>query len=489
MLDQINSLEQQCHAMLRTIHTLKSLNNKKYPTKLIGKVTNHIYTFKKEKVIFNTEEEALEHQLSASLLYHSNYYTINNDMIYLYVDDIKITLDYNQLDKIKNHYYSIRKNHVVTYYNGKIKLVELLTNYKNVVFINGDQYDYRLSNIKRIDTNTIKESKSLIPKEEFLNLKQTNDYNSLYLLLKEFEKFPRLCYDGNQLLMSWNRLHHEPNTKLIISNAGSILCLSFMCEALYQASGNYYPTPDEVWQNKLLILCKTVLTMEKKVVSASSLYKCYGIKFYKPTNFSPLVARNLYDYYFKKDLKNKRVLDPCAGYGGRLLGFWASKTCQEYVGIDPNSLLTEPYNQLIGWLRQNTGFDKKVTIIKDCAESVDLSDYGLFDIIFTSPPYFNVEKYSDEVTQSYIKYNTLQEWVDQFLIGMITNTIKYLKPGGIIAINIKQVKRWKINVIDCMSDFLTSLKLKRQPDLFMAISARPGSNNIKTGESIYIFQK
>ena len=49
-------------------------------------------------------------------------------------------------------------------------------------------------------------------------------------------------------------------------------------------------------------------------------------------------------------------------------------------------------------------------------EDVDYSKYeNHFDTIFTSPPYFNVEKYSDEDTQSYVRYKNIDSWNKNFL--------------------------------------------------------------------------
>ena len=36
---------------------------------------------------------------------------------------------------------------------------------------------------------------------------------------------------------------------------------------------------------------------------------------------------------------------------------------------------------------------------------------GNMDFAFSSPPYFNLEKYSDEETQCYVKFSKLNEWI------------------------------------------------------------------------------
>jgi hypothetical protein len=72
---------------------------------------------------------------------------------------------------------------------------------------------------------------------------------------------------------------------------------------------------------------------------------------------------------------------------------------------------------------------------------------------------------------------------------MIKNTNRYLKVGGVFAINIKQSKKWKIDVINIMCQFMTDLGLRRQDDIHMPISARPGVSVKEKGEQIYVFFK
>ena len=71
---------------------------------------------------------------------------------------------------------------------------------------------------------------------------------------------------------------------------------------------------------------------------------------------------------------------------------------------------------------------------------MDYSKYeNYFDTIFTSPPYFNVEKYSDEDTQSYVRYKNIDSWNEDFLHKAIGKMIPTLKKGWDLAIVILQM--------------------------------------------------
>ena len=81
---------------------------------------------------------------------------------------------------------------------------------------------------------------------------------------------------------------------------------------------------------------------------------------------------------------------------------------------------------------------KDVTIYKLGSEDYKPKKESL-DLCFTSPPYFNTEKYSDEDTQSYIRYQDIDSWNKNFLHKALGKMIPTLKEGGILAINIADV--------------------------------------------------
>jgi hypothetical protein len=58
------------------------------------------------------------------------------------------------------------------------------------------------------------------------------------------------------------------------------------------------------------------------------------------------------------------------------------------------------------------------------------------DVAFTSPPYFNLELYSDEPTQSHLKFPTWRWWTDAFLGQMCCNAHHALRPGGYLLLNV-----------------------------------------------------
>jgi hypothetical protein len=163
----------------------------------------------------------------------------------------------------------------------------------------------------------------------------------------------------------------------------------------------------------------------KNGVCEKQLRDCLRLGNYMASQFKPSCAKTLYDFF-----QAKRVLDLSSGWGDRLVGFLASGA-ESYVGIDPNSELHEPYQKIADFC--DTG--KETRFICDPAEDADLTGVEV-DFVFTSPPYFDVEKYSEEDTQSWKRYKSKDLWLNNFFLPSLTKAWEALSEGGRIAINI-----------------------------------------------------
>ena len=164
----------------------------------------------------------------------------------------------------------------------------------------------------------------------------------------------------------------------------------------------------------------------------------------------------------------------------KITGFWASQA-EEYVGIDPNSEI--PYKELIDFLQSETSVSKRVQIIQDRAEIIDYEKFGKFDTIFTSPPYFNTEIYSDDPSQSCHMYPQIEHWLDKFLFSTIRKVINVLIPGGVLMINIKDSN--KNAIVEPMTKFLRDETQLVEGDHIKLIQSKRHKNNKQ--EYIYIW--
>lgn len=185
----------------------------------------------------------------------------------------------------------------------------------------------------------------------------------------------------------------------------------------------------DFWENKSLYLKKNyVKNLVEKLTGSGNytllkaLWQVFGVYFGAPQIFKPVIAMNVYARY-----RPTSVLDFTMGWGGRLLAA-AVLNVPKYTGIDLNANLEEPYRHMEATLKElGTTTDIKL-IFKD-ALKVDYSKLD-YDMVFTSPPYYNVEIYrgTNRMTET--------EWNETFYIPIFTKTWKHLKLGGHYIINV-----------------------------------------------------
>ena len=219
-------------------------------------------------------------------------------------------------------------------------------------------------------------------------------------------------------------------------------------------------------------------TLNMTEVNNKTLRMCIQMRMYMAAQYPPAVAKSLYNLFEAKD-----VLDFSMGWGDRLAGFHASNA-ESYTGIDPNE------NTFKNYSRQNILYEtgKKTEFIQAPAEDVDLRD-SEFDMVFTSPPYFHLERYADDETQSWKRYGKdIDVWLGDFLFSTLEKCWNSLKDGGTMIINIADVYASKtktenksyLSICDPMNDFIQSLPQSNYTGCIgLQLNRRPGSNNDK----------
>lgn len=216
------------------------------------------------------------------------------------------------------------------------------------------------------------------------------------------------------------------------------------------------PSPYDAWHtpkhhNTFL---NNMWSMERPKVTKGILNSAVNLKLYVASQFKPQAAKVFYDL-FNAD----KVLDLSSGWGDRLCGFCATEG-SKYVGLDPNTRLIEGYQKQI----ETYGHDKDITMVVTGSEEYDPGDQK-FDTIFTSPPYFDVEHYSDDEGQSFNQFDTFDAWCESFFYPTLDMAWKALDTsnkdrGGVLCINISDIitKGKHHNVCDRLNDYLSKKK-------------------------------
>lgn len=164
------------------------------------------------------------------------------------------------------------------------------------------------------------------------------------------------------------------------------------------------------------------------------------------SNFNPVCARLLYDEF----APNGVVYDMSMGWGGRLLGFYAS-SATTYIGTEPSVKTYVGLQELNTDLSRASRRRKSVLMFNSGSENFRPEPLAnSVDFCFTSPPYFDTERYSDEPTQSYKAFPTPEKWMAGFIGGTMESCYKILKTDGILAVNIADVPkaRFSLSIIE-----------------------------------------
>lgn len=131
--------------------------------------------------------------------------------------------------------------------------------------------------------------------------------------------------------------------------------------------------------------------------------------------------------------KPTKWLDISSGWGDRLISAILSPTIKKYYSTDPNLDLHKHYNDI----REKFNVSKKDYKIKKTGfEKLKIKDYD-FDFIFSSPPFFKTEKYSDYPDDSLVNFDSEKDWYENFLLFSIIKALKHLKVNCYFILNMK----------------------------------------------------
>jgi len=170
-------------------------------------------------------------------------------------------------------------------------------------------------------------------------------------------------------------------------------------------------------------LYEEMIKRERTGTDANRMFECFRVNRGSVVFFKPSTAKWIY-----KKFGATSVLDPTAGWGGRLLGAWSLGL--PYVGFDTNINLQRPYEEMMETLAGFAGINCDLEMrFEDCLKA-DWSDIS-YDFVLTSPPYINLEVY-----QGMTPFESDTAYYDGFLLPLITKCIRYCKTGGWVCFNI-----------------------------------------------------
>jgi len=314
----------------------------------------------------------------------------------------------------------------------------------------------------------------------------------------------------NELLKEgdWKARHEYPfpfrwNDKAVYfsrNNVGNDSSNFFQQKNRWEVDATQSPGPARSWTSlrSMMSIAKAFYTLKYPSIDKSVVRGAMGLRKYICSQFKPNVAKAVYEMFGAKT-----VLDFSAGWGDRLAGFYASNA-DTYIGIDPRKENHPIYQQQVEFYRKNTGWfetKKSVYFYESPAEDWDNSEWiGKVDLVFTSPPYFNTERYSYDDTQSWVRYKNVDSWNRDFLHKALDNVWETLKPNGVAIINIADIYDRSVHsyvkICEPMVEYMKQKHdCKFEGVIGMELSVRPSDPGIdyedtsKFAEPMWVFRK
>lgn len=204
------------------------------------------------------------------------------------------------------------------------------------------------------------------------------------------------------------------------------------------------------------------------------------------TNFSPLMAKIVIDKF--SGGKDCNVLDYSMGFGGRLLGLMACKENHNYFGIEPWKANIDSAKKILKAVDKIIpASSSRFKAYNRGSESYISELENTIDIAFSSPPYFDYEKYVNQSNQSIVKFPNYSDWLEGYWRETVKNIKRYLKQDGYFAFNIKNIKKYKLEE--------DMKKIIEEEGFFLVnthnylLTGRMGNFNTQKKEPIFVFKK
>jgi hypothetical protein len=139
--------------------------------------------------------------------------------------------------------------------------------------------------------------------------------------------------------------------------------------------------------------------------------------------FKPSTAKWIYNKF-----NATHVLDPTAGWGGRMLG--ANALGIHYTGIDTNVSLHQAYQGMMGLMG-----DAKMKMIWEDTLKVDYEAID-YDFVLTSTPYVNK---AGKMVEVYEHQVIMTDFYKDFLVPLIQKCLRHIKRNGKVCFNMNEV--------------------------------------------------
>jgi len=164
-----------------------------------------------------------------------------------------------------------------------------------------------------------------------------------------------------------------------------------------------------------------------------------------------------------------------------MMGAFLSQKVSSYSGLEPSSKSHESLHGVKEYLYE---YSDHMNMDLFCFGSEvyfdSLFSKDSYDFIFTSPPYYNTERYSNELTQSWVRFSTYEKWLDGFMLMTCENIRAVCHFDSIVAWNVANVKNVAPRLVEDVDSIMRGLGFKFIEKLDYLMSGRPQNSRYKS---------
>lgn len=296
---------------------------------------------------------------------------------------------------------------------------------------NEDAYEKIIADIQNIsqqylDSDT--EMQNAIIETIFLKIREINVFPVIYFSEEGIKNEILDVYNKTDVCFVENGVYTQlRNGLLLLDFLFPNLHLATTCNEKRSMYDRFYD------DNILKQAIRSYLDSGKIIHNLRTLFFSYARLYYDtPINFSPMRAKIIFEHYCPK---NGTIYDYSAGYGGRMLGALCSQQNFKYIAVEPNSNTYYNLKRLGSYIEKVLNKENSYNIYNLCSEKFQLQSESI-DFIFSCPPFFKKEVYSDEITQSIHNYPEYQDWLENYVRPTVRNSFIALKEKGVYGVDI-----------------------------------------------------
>lgn len=229
---------------------------------------------------------------------------------------------------------------------------------------------------------------------------------------RAINKVPRVKYSDIEIQMELEN---------ILKKKGSLEASVFNNKAILTYQQHFYDKERELFADpkiarKLIKNRMKYLEIEPKDITPQEILRGFKIsgEYYGYSHFAPEWFK-----WFIEKTQTKSIMDPCGGWGHRLLGT-IGVDIEQYIYNDFDSRTYQGCVDLYSDWKEY--FHHNVLFFNQRAETLEVSKLE-YDSIFTCPPYFNKETYNNKTFKD---IEDFQNWWKMVADNLIKPTVNYI---------------------------------------------------------------